>query len=95
LFYVADNEDNHEKYKNHNYYCSVCDKAISGIKQFKSSLFKNEFKTLKSAVGYTSTIHRLWHIQEMPYRNRNSGIRSKCNFCQELVYIANKHFQAS
>jgi len=70
----------------------VNNKAEQGKSQISNLLEKREFKTKKSAISYTATIHRLYHKKLPTGRVVGEGIRSSCEFCEELLFIINDHF---
>jgi len=69
------------------------DKSEQGKENLKSLLSRGEFKTKKSAISYTATIHRLYHLVGSTRINATGGIRSGCNFCTELIVLINTHFE--
>ena len=70
----------------------IQNKAKQGKNKLKSLLLKDNFKTEKTAISYTATIHRLYHKSPQSPRPREAGIRSSCYFCEELLEIITTHF---
>ena|SRR5947199_2355645 len=70
----------------------VLEKAEEGKSMMKRLLEKGEFRTEKTAISYTATIHRTSHIVYRP-RPRGTGIRASCPFCEELLILIEDHFK--
>lgn len=64
----------------------IIEKAKQGEVKFNDLLARGEFKTEKTAISYTASIHRLYHKAPQESRPKETGIRSYCSSSQKRLW---------